>query len=74
MSLAIISMLDSENRINVTEIYKKLNVEQAIASYHLTRLKKRGILSSTKTGKQIFYFLKRDSLNKIIESINKYTT
>jgi len=34
MSLEIVSMLDSEAKMNVTAIFKKLKIEQAATSYH----------------------------------------
>ena len=69
MSLAIIKMLEEEKKMNVSSIFKRLQLEQAATSYHLTRLKRKGILGSNRVGKQTFYFVKDDSLQTIINCI-----
>ena len=69
--IAIISLLESNARLNVTEIYLKLKIEQAAASHHLNILKSKGVLQSKRAGKQTFYFLKNEALHQIIDCINK---
>jgi len=71
MRIAIISLLDNNVKLNVTEIYVKLKIEQASASHHLNILKNKGVLSSKRAGKQTFYFLKNEALTSIIDCINK---
>ncbi len=71
MRIAIISMLEIHIKLNVTEIYLKLNIEQAAASHHLNILKNKGVLSSKREGKQTYYFLKNDAIVNIIDCINK---
>jgi DNA-binding transcriptional ArsR family regulator len=71
MRIAIIEMLNAHDKLNVTEIYSKLNIEQAAASHHLNILKDKGILSSKRDGKKIFYFLKESTLSEIVECINR---
>ncbi|MFO7614013.1 MAG: metalloregulator ArsR/SmtB family transcription factor [Bacteroidales bacterium] len=71
MRIAIIDMLNNGNRMSVTEIYKKLKIEQAAASHHLNILKNKGVLVSQREGKKIFYSLKSDVLTEIIDCINR---
>ena len=71
MRIAIISLLENNVKLNVTEIYAKLKIEQASASHHLNILKNKGVLSSKRDGKQTFYFLKNEALSSIIDCINK---
>jgi DNA-binding transcriptional ArsR family regulator len=71
MRIAIISLLDNNVKLNVTEIYAKLKIEQASASHHLNILKNKGVLSSKRAGKQTFYFLKNEAPTSIIDCINK---
>ena len=66
MRIAIIELLNNGNRLSVTEIYKKLNIEQASASHHLNILKNKGVLESKRDGKKIFYSL---SIKKIPEKV-----
>lgn len=71
MRIAIIDLLGNNAKLNVTEIYTKLKIEQAAASHHLNILKSKGILASKRAGKQTFYFLKHDSLTQVIDCINR---
>jgi DNA-binding transcriptional ArsR family regulator len=71
MRIAIIELLNNGNKLSVTEIYKSLNIEQASASHHLNILKNKGVLSSQRDGKKIYYFLKSQTLKEIIDCINR---
>lgn len=71
MRLAIIDLLKGGNKVSVTEIYKTLNLNQAVASQHLILLKDRGVLRSEKAGKQIFYMLKFKESEEILKLIVK---
>jgi DNA-binding transcriptional ArsR family regulator len=71
MRIAIIELLKEVPQLTVTEIYKKLKLEQAETSHHLTLLKSSGILASKREGKQSLYYLKRESFQYLIECIDK---
>ena len=70
MRIAVIDLLN-EKPLCVTDIYEKLNIEQASASHHLNILKIKGVLSSKREGKKIFYSLKNQTLIEIIDCINR---
>ncbi len=70
MRIAIIDLLN-DNQLSVTEIYENLDIEQASASHHLNILKSKGVLSSRRNGKKIFYSLKNQTLTELIECINR---
>ncbi|HPB24889.1 MAG TPA: metalloregulator ArsR/SmtB family transcription factor [Bacteroidales bacterium] len=69
MRVEIIQMLHTHKKMNVTEIYKKLKIEQASASHHLNILKIRGILESRRSGKKTYYSIREDAVARIIECI-----
>jgi len=71
MRIAIIDLLNEKQKLSVTEIYSKLDIEQASASHHLNILKNKGVLVSKREGKKIFYSLKSVTLSEIIECINR---
>ncbi len=71
MRIAIISLLEDGDRMNVTQIHKNLEIEQSTASHHLGILKDKGVLNSQREGKNTFYLLKHESLKNIIECISK---
>lgn len=65
--LCMIDLLRDGKRMNVTQIYKTLGLEQAVASQHLSILKEKDILDSKRQGKHSYYFLKHP---RVIEVIN----
>jgi DNA-binding transcriptional ArsR family regulator len=69
--IAIVELLGSDQKKNVTEIYEALKIEQAVASHHLSILKNKGVLISERSGKNCYYYLKHQRLSQIIECINK---
>ncbi len=69
MRIAILELLRDREKLSVTEIYSYLKIEQAVASNHLNILKEKGVLSSRRDGKKIFYSVKEKSLNKIIDCL-----
>ncbi|MFC2102696.1 ArsR/SmtB family transcription factor [Bacteroidota bacterium] len=71
MRIAIIELLTANKRLSVTEIYEKLNIEQATASHHLNILKNKGVLESKREGKMIFYSLKHEKVKEIISSMDR---
>lgn len=71
MRIAIISLLENRSRMNVTEIYEHLKIEQASASHHLNILKNKGILESRRDGKNTYYALKQQSVAQVIECVEK---
>jgi DNA-binding transcriptional ArsR family regulator len=71
MRIAIIDLLHANQKMSVTEIYKKLKIEQAAASHHLNILKNKGVLVSQRDGKKIYYSLKSEMLTEIIDCLNR---
>ena len=71
MRIAIIDLLHDGNQLSVTEIYKKLKIEQASASHHLNILKNKGVLASRRDGKKIFYSIKNQVLTEIVDCLNR---
>jgi len=71
MRIAIIELLQENKKMNVTQIYEKLQIEQASASHHLNLLKNKGVLASKRDGKNTYYSLKYNAINLIIDCISK---
>ena len=46
MRIAILSFLEDEKKLTVTEIHELLNIEQSTTSHHLGILKDKGVLTS----------------------------
>jgi DNA-binding transcriptional ArsR family regulator len=71
MRLAILGYLGESKELSVSEIHKLLQIEQSTASHHLGILKDKGILASTRKGKNTLYYLKRKNLSKLVQCISE---
>lgn len=69
LRIRIIQMLNENNELNVSTIYKNLNAEQSLISHHLINMRDKGILDIRRSGKNIFYFLVDTAVAEIIDCI-----
>lgn len=53
----IIKLLEEHKRMNVTDIYVKLRLEQSVASQHLAILRRANVVMTERDGKFIHYVL-----------------
>ncbi len=67
LRLGTVDLLTHYDRLSVNEICEKLKAEQSLVSHHLSNMKLKGILGSTREGKNIYYFLKMKEVVKVIE-------
>lgn len=51
----ILQLVHKKGKITVTNIYRKLAIEQSVTSQHLAVLRRQGIVTTTRQGKFIFY-------------------
>ena len=63
----IIALIETEQKITVTEIYVKLRLEQSVASQHLAILRKAGIVNTQRDGKFIYYTVNHTRIVQITE-------
>lgn len=68
--LLIVDMLHQQKSMTVTEIYERLEIEQAVASHHLRILKDRGVVQVRRDGKNSNYSLTSDEYYKILEVLS----
>ncbi len=66
--VAIMALIEGE-KMNVTQIYEKLGLEQSVVSHHLGILRDKGVLLSERDGKNVYYSYKNDLLSSVIECI-----
>lgn len=67
--MAIIELLSEQERLSVTEIYEQLDLEQAVASHHLSILKNKDVLTSVRDGKNMLYELKYKQIQQVINCV-----
>lgn len=58
---------DAKGKITVTEIYKKLFLEQSVASQHLGILRRAGAVTTQREGKFIYYSVNETALSTILQ-------
>jgi ArsR family transcriptional regulator, virulence genes transcriptional regulator len=68
--ISIIGCLEEGQRLTVTEIHKQLKIEQATASHHLGILRDKGVLSSKRDGKNIYYYLRHETLKVLLDCVS----
>jgi len=69
MRLAVIHLLEQYPQLSVSEICKKLGTEQSLTSHNLQNMKLKGILSSKRSGRSVFYSLKERDVSMILECL-----
>ena len=65
----IITIIQENKRLTVTQLYVKMRLEQSVISQHLAILRRAGIVSTDRDGKFIFYSLNFSRL----DAINRFT-
>ena len=71
MRIAILNQLENGKRLSVTEIHESLKIEQSTASHHLGILRDKNVLQAKREGKNIYYFVKDENLNSIVDCVGK---
>jgi DNA-binding transcriptional ArsR family regulator len=67
--LAIVDLLTINKRMTVLEIQEALNLEQAIASQHLTLMEYKGVLISEKVSRNKYVSLRYPKMKNIISCL-----
>jgi ArsR family transcriptional regulator len=62
--LAILEIIRKHKRINVNAIVKETTILQPTVSHHLKMLQEADIIGQEKSGKEIYYKLKSDEIEK----------
>ena len=68
----ILTLVETEKKITVTEIYVRMRLEQSVASQHLAILRRAGIVSTQRDGKFIYYtvnYKRIDEITKLVDDL-----
>ena len=72
--IGIVQLLAAHESLSVTEICERLGgAEQSLTSHHLANMKLKGLLSSTRQGKNIYYSLKMREVIRVIQCLANCT-
>lgn len=66
----ILKLIDTQEKVTVTEIYVKLRIEQSVASQHLAILRKAEFVKTERDGKFIYYTINTDRM----KDLNRFVT
>ena len=69
--LQIVEMLEDTEGAPVFEITARLDVSQAVASQHLTAMKRIGLLQAERRGKEVWYSIADPRALTILDCIRK---
>jgi DNA-binding transcriptional ArsR family regulator len=61
----VVKLLEENKRMNVTDIYVKLRLEQSVASQHLAILRRAEFVQTSRDGKNIHYSLNTARLAEV---------
>jgi len=67
----IVRLLEEHKRMNVTDIYVKLRLEQSVASQHLAILRRANIVITQREGKFIHYSLNHKRIADIAQFVKE---
>ena len=62
---------ENGNRMNVTDIYVKLRIEQSVASQHLAILRNEGFVTTEREGKTIWYSTNADAIKTFVANVGE---
>ncbi|MBO2031617.1 winged helix-turn-helix transcriptional regulator [Siccationidurans ginsengisoli] len=71
--IAIVQLLAAHEQLSVNDICERLHAEQSLISHHLAGMKSKGILASSRSGKNIYYSLKMREVVNVIQCLAQCT-
>jgi ArsR family transcriptional regulator len=69
--LSILEAIEQDGELTVSEVQKRLYMEQSTASHHLNLMKKASILNCHKEGRNIFYGIDENYLKNFYQDFLK---
>ena len=66
----ILTLIETEKKITVTEIYVRMRLEQSVASQHLAILRRAGIVNTQRDGKFIYYTVNYKRIDEITSLVD----
>jgi DNA-binding transcriptional ArsR family regulator len=70
----ILTLLHEKKGIDVTSIYRRLGLEQSVASQHLAILRKAGIVTTKREQRFVYYSVNYERLEEINEIARKLSS
>lgn len=74
LRINILDFISKNEPVNVTKIYKSMDLEQSVTSSHLGILREDNFLKTSREGKKIYYSVNTNRIAGILDSIKTYFT
>lgn len=71
LRIEILMFIQEKKSCTVTEIFVAFRLVQAVASQHLAILRRAGMVSTTRQGKNIFYSINHSRLEHLLSLVGK---
>ena len=68
----ILLTFERGERLNVGQIVEVSTLSRSAVSHHLKLLRESGVLSSAKSGKEVYYWIDKAFLEEALESVLEY--
>lgn len=69
--LEVLEVLEGNGELSVAQILEQINIEQSLLSHHLNKMKDKGILSSRREGRNIYYHLAFKDITKLFDCMEQ---
>lgn len=67
----LLELIEERGEIKVSDIYKKLKIEQSVASHHLAIMRHAEVVTARRESKCIYYSVNHKRINEITEIAKK---
>lgn len=72
LRLKILNLISENESLSVTDIYRRLSIDQAVASSHLSLLRSSGMVYTEREGKKIFYSINIKRAESVFKAIKTF--
>ncbi|MBM3999625.1 MAG: helix-turn-helix transcriptional regulator [Planctomycetes bacterium] len=67
--LRIVLRISGQGEQNVTDLCQFVGLPQPLVSHHLARLREAGVLATRRSGKHVFYSVRRDRFRQLMAEL-----
>ena len=68
--LEILQLLAAKEAMTVTELREQVRISQPLLSWHLSILRRAGLVDATKDGRQVYYAVNRAGFQQILQNLD----
>ncbi len=69
--LEILQLLAAKEAMTVTELREQVRISQPLLSWHLSILRRAGLVDATKDGRQVYYAVNRTGFQQVSQRLDE---